>query len=70
MTPRHIYDVEGYWVAFVVGAEVFLRGGEWLGQLAGNNEIRDREGELRGVVDEQGRLSIVESWPFGMTVSR
>jgi len=33
MDPRHIYDVDGYWVAFVVGTEVFLRGGEngWAG---------------------------------------
>jgi len=26
MAPRHIYDTDGYWVAFVVGTEVFLRG--------------------------------------------
>jgi len=74
MTPRHIYDAEGYWVAFVVGTEVFLRGGEWLGRLsgesgAGTNEIRDREGQLRGVLDERGGLSLVEAQPFRMTVS-
>ncbi|HUK57229.1 MAG TPA: hypothetical protein VLY20_11270 [Nitrospiria bacterium] len=60
MTPKRIYDAEGYWVAFAVGAEVFLRGGEWIGQLAGNHEIRDRQGQLRGFMDEEGRLSMVE----------
>jgi hypothetical protein len=58
MTPRHVYDLEGYWVAFVVGTEVFLRGGEWLGRLSGENEVRDRDGQLRGVIDERGRLSL------------
>ncbi len=69
MTPRHVYDLEGYWVAFVVGTEVFLRGGEWLGRLSSENEIRDRDGHLRGVIDERGRLSLVEAAPFRMTVS-
>jgi hypothetical protein len=74
MTPRHVYDKEGYWVAFVVGTEVFLRGGEWLGRLsgergAGTNEIRDRDGHLRGLLDEHGGLSLVEAEPFRMTVS-
>ncbi len=69
MTPRHIYDAEGFWVAFVVGTEVFLRGGEWLGRLSGTKEIRDREGQLRGRLDERGGLSLVEAEPFRMTVS-
>ncbi|MBI3812782.1 MAG: hypothetical protein HY283_11380 [Nitrospirae bacterium] len=79
MTPRHIYDAEGFWVAFVVGTDVFLRGGEWLGRLsgeketgekeAGTNEIRDRDGHLRGLMDERGRMSLVEAAPFRITVS-
>jgi hypothetical protein len=35
-----------------------LRGGEWLGRLSGENEVRDRDGQLRGVIDEHGRLSL------------
>lgn len=74
MTPRHIYDAEGFWVAFVVGTEVFLRGGEWLGRLsgekeAGANEIRDRDGHLRGLMDDNGRVSLIETTPFRITVS-
>lgn len=74
MTPRHVYDAEGYWVAFVVGAEVFLRGGEWLGRLsgekeAGTNEIRDRDGQLRGLLDARGRMSLSDAELFQMTVS-
>jgi len=64
MTPRHIYDAEGYWVAFVVGTEVFLRGGEWLGQLSGTKVIRDRDGQLRGLLDEGGRLSLIDAKPL------
>lgn len=69
MTPRHVYDEEGYWIAFVVGTEVFLRGGEWLGRLSGTNEIRDRVGHLRGLLDERGGLALVEEEPFRMTVT-
>jgi hypothetical protein len=69
MTPRHIYDVERYWVAFVVGTEVFLRGGEWLGRLSGTNEIRDRDGQLRGLLDARGQMSLIDAEPFQMTVS-
>ncbi|HEY5593834.1 MAG TPA: hypothetical protein VIL61_01575 [Nitrospiria bacterium] len=74
MTPRHIYDAEGYWVAFVVGMEVFLRGGEWLGRLsnergAGENEIRDRDGHLRGLLNACGQMSLIDAEPFQMTVS-
>ncbi len=74
MTPRHVYDAEGYWVAFVVGTEVFLRGGEWLGRLsgekeAGENEIRDRDGHLRGLLDARGWMSLINAEPFPMTVS-
>lgn len=69
MTPRHVYDAEGYWVAFVVGTEVFLRGGEWLGRLSGENEIRDRDGHLRGLLDARGRMSLINAEPFQMTVS-
>jgi len=68
MTPRHLYDEEGYWVAFVVGTEVFLRGGEWLGRLSGSNVIRDREGQLRGLMDEGGRLSLIDVIPFPQTL--
>ena len=69
MTPRHIYDAEGYWVAFVVGMEVFLRGGEWLGQLSGENEIRDRDGHLRGLLNARGQMSLIDAEPVQMTVS-
>lgn len=61
MTPKHIHDAEGFWVAFTVGPEVFLRGGEWLGRMTANNEIRDHDGHLRAIVDEEGRLTRVES---------
>lgn len=60
MTPRHVFDEEGYWIAFIVGSEVFLRGGEWLGRLSGENEIRNNDGELRGVLDKGDRLSLIE----------
>ena len=69
MTPRHVYDAEGYWVAFVVGTEMFLRGGEWLGRLNGENAVRDRDGQLRGLMDERGRLLIIDPKPYRMTVS-
>jgi hypothetical protein len=68
MVPRHIYDADGYWVAFVVGTEVFLRGGEWLGRMAGDNEIRDQDGHLRGFMDDEGRLLMVESDSVRMNV--
>ena len=68
MAPRHIFDADGYWVAFAVGAEVFLRGGEWLGRLAGDNEIRDHDGQLRGFMDEEGRLLMVESGSVRMNI--
>lgn len=68
MTPKHIYDSEGYWIAFVVGPEVFLRGGEWLGSLTGQNEIRDHDGNLRGLLDERDQLSVVTSMPARMSV--
>jgi hypothetical protein len=68
MTPRHIYDADGYWVAFVVGTEVFLRGGEWLGRLSGDYEIRDQDGQLRGILDDGGRLLMVESGSVRMNI--
>ena len=68
MAPGHIYDAEGYWVAFVVGADLFLRGGEWLGRLAGNHEIRDQDGQLRGFMDDEGRLLMVEAEAVGTNV--
>ncbi|MBI3596181.1 MAG: hypothetical protein HY203_03390 [Nitrospirae bacterium] len=68
MTPRHIYDAEGYWVAFVVGTEVFLRGGEWLGRLSDHHEIRDQDGQLQGFMDDDGRLLILESESVRMNV--
>ena len=68
MAPRHIFDADGYWVAFAVGTEVFLRGGEWLGRLAGDNEIRDRDGQLRGFMDDGGRLLMVESVSVRMDI--
>lgn len=60
MAPRHICDAEGFWVAFVVGAEVFLRGGEWLGRLGENNAIFDHYGRVRGFLDDAGRLVMVQ----------
>lgn len=69
MTPRHLYDAEGYWIAFVVGSDVFLRGGEWLGQLMEKSEIRDREEGLIGLVDEGDCLFILEKGPSRMAVS-
>jgi hypothetical protein len=68
MAPRHIYDSDGYWVAFVVGTEVFLRGGEWLGRLSGDYEIRDQDGHLRGIMDDGGRLLMVESGSVRMNI--
>jgi len=68
MDPRHIYDVDGYWVAFVVGTEVFLRGGEWLGRLSSKNEIRDHDGQLRGFMDDEDRLLRVESGSVRMNI--
>ncbi|HEY4485459.1 MAG TPA: hypothetical protein VI702_03925 [Nitrospiria bacterium] len=58
MTPRHIFDAQGRWVVFVVGPDVFLRDGEWLGNLSANNEIRDRKGRLMGALDRAGRVSL------------
>lgn len=58
MTPRHIFDAKGNWVAFVVGPDLFLRDGEWLGNLTAKNEILDRKGRLMGVLDKAGRLSL------------
>jgi hypothetical protein len=69
MAPKHIYDAEGYWVAFVVGAEVFLRGGEWIGRLADNNEILGQNGQLRGFLDDAGRLFMVQAESFRANVS-
>jgi hypothetical protein len=60
MIPRHVFDAEGYWIAFIVGKEVFLRGGEWLGRLSADDEIRDQNERLRGFLDSSGCLSIIE----------
>ena len=70
VTPRHIYNADGYWIAFIVGTEVFRRGGEWLGQLCGRTEVRDHDGRLRGLLSPDGsRLSILEKEKSGVTVS-
>lgn len=61
MTPRHVYDVEGYWVAFVVDSEVFHREGDWLGRLVGEYEIRDKNGDLVGLLDERNCLFILKN---------
>jgi len=63
MIPRHVFDAEGYWIAFLVGKEVFLRGGEWLGRLSGEIEVRDQDDRLRAVLDGHGRLSIIDLEP-------
>jgi hypothetical protein len=60
MDPSRVFDAEGYWIAFIVGKEVFLRGGEWLGRLTADNEIRDQNERLRGFLDTSGCLSIIE----------
>ena len=70
VTPRHIYNEDGHWVAFIVGTEVFRRGGEWLGQLCGRTEVRDHDGRLRGLLSHDGkRLSILAEEKPGITVS-
>lgn len=60
MTPRHVYDPEGFWIAFVVDSEVFLREGDWLGRLVGEHEIRDKKGNLVGLLDERNCLFILK----------
>jgi len=59
MIPGHVFDAEGYWIAFIVGKEVFLRGGEWLGRLGTDNDIRDHDGRLRGFLNTSGCLTII-----------
>lgn len=56
MSPRHIYNAEGYWVAFVVDGDVFDRSGDWLGHLVNGQEIYGVDGEHLGTLTEDGRL--------------
>jgi hypothetical protein len=56
MSPRHIYNHEGFWVAFVVGDQVFSCGGDLMGHLVDNHEIYGRDGSRLGTLTQDGRL--------------
>jgi hypothetical protein len=56
MSPRHIYDADGYWVAFIVGNDVFDRAGERLGHLVDGQEIYGVKGDHLGTLTDEGRL--------------
>lgn len=61
MIPRHVYDSQGFWVAFVVNRDVFLREGDWFGTLSRECEIRDSQGSLIGLLDETDCLFFFDS---------
>ncbi len=65
MSPRHIYDKEGYWIAFVVDGDVFDRSGDWLGHLVNGQEIYGVNGHYLGTLTEDGRLVLSQAsgWP-------
>ena len=65
MSPRHIYDKEGYWIAFVVDGDVFDRSGDWLGHLVNDQEIYGVDGHYLGMLTEDGRLVLSQAsgWP-------
>ena len=58
-SPTHCYDARGYWIAFIVGLEVFLREGEYLGRLDENRGVYDQEGRLRARLEGEDRISLV-----------
>lgn len=63
MSVKHVYDLEGFWIAFIVDSEVFLREGDWFGRLSGEHEVRDQNGDLVGLLDERDCLLMVKAGP-------
>ena len=74
MSPRHIYNSEGRWVAFVVDGDVFSRSGDLIARVVNRCEIYGLDGSLLGTLAEDGHsqslqatlLSFVDLEPFGV----
>ena len=71
---RHLYDSHGYWVAFLVGRDLFWRDGERLGwvepplPIDGRSEqswqggmVKAENGERIGIITAQGVLQLQEA---------
>jgi hypothetical protein len=56
MSPRHIYNSEGFWVAFIVGDQVFDPTGNLVGRLVGNRDVLAKDGSRLGTIGHDGRL--------------
>jgi hypothetical protein len=65
MSPRHIYNRDGYWVAFIVGDDVFDRFGDPLGCLVNGQEIYGANGDHLGTLTHGGH--VVPSDIYGWT---
>ena len=69
MQPRHIYDTEGRWVAFVVNGDVFDRSGDLIARLNHRQEILGLDGDALGVVTEHGHYLSVMAFPGASILS-
>jgi hypothetical protein len=56
MRPRHVYNKEGFWVAFIVGDQVFDPAGNLIGRLVGNREVLAMDGSRLWTIGRDGRL--------------
>jgi 4-fold beta flower protein len=56
MSPRHIYNTEGFWVAFIVEDQVFDCTGDLIGRLVDGHELFTTEGSRLGTIGHDGRL--------------
>ena len=74
MSPRHIYDSEGRWVAFIVDGDMFDCSGDLIARIVNRRDVYSLNGSLLGTIKEDGHfqslqpafLSFAELEPFGI----
>jgi hypothetical protein len=74
MGPKHIYNSEGRWLAFIVDGDIFNRSGDLIARVVNHCEIYGLDGSLMGTIAEDGHSqslqatlhSIVDLEPFGV----